>query len=184
MVEPSESPPTAALGPDEVPTEAEMRGEDISPARPHFVFINTYGLTAGVNYFPSWDSSFFFGGALRKREKTPRRWALGYQLTASLGGADRYSIGAATLRHHLAAYTYSASGRLLAAASIGGAFFLGVQPAVLEGEGRIAYVFGKRRQERRLAGMVGGMLRLGWNYYYKELVPMPQVGAFVGFAVR
>ncbi len=187
--DPEESVEFSSREPDLLTSEAgaaegaEDPEEAVSPARPHFVFINTYGLTAGIKYFPSWDSSFFFGRALRKRQ-TPRRWALGYQLTTSLGGAERYVYGFATLRHHLAAYTYSASGRLLAAASVGGAFFLGIQPAVLEGEGRVAYVFGRRRQERRLAGMVGGMVRLGWTYTHQELIPMPQVGAFVGFAVR
>jgi len=163
--------------------ESQALLERSVPARPHFVFINTYGMTLGISYAPSWDTSLFFGAALRRGE-TPRRWALGYQLTGSLGLADRYYDSIKTVRHHLAAYSYSSSGRLLASASLGVAFFQGYQPAILEGEGRIGYMFGRRRLERRLVGIVGGMLRLGWTFLTVEEVPMPQFGVFLGFAVR
>ncbi|MEZ4380455.1 MAG: hypothetical protein R3A79_03860 [Nannocystaceae bacterium] len=171
------------LGLDPAP-KAEVERPSPIPAAGHTAFINTYGLTAGVSYLPSLDSTFFFGRALRERELSPRRWAIGYQFTNSIGGAERYLLGALTLRHSVAAYTYSASSRLMASAALGVGFFVGVVPAFLEGEGRVAYVFGKRRDERRVAGIVGGMLRLGWHFHTLERVPMPQVGAFVGFAVR
>jgi hypothetical protein len=204
---PSEpAPPTPPSAPDEPegPADVAVEVEDshldaqgvdpeplLEPVHPppfssvgHTAFVNTYGLTAGISYFPSFDSSFFFGRALRERELNPRRWALGYQATISVGGAERYLLGLLTLRHSFAAYTYSASGRLMASAALGVGFFVGAKPAILEGEGRVAYVFGKRRDERRLAGLVGGVLRLGWHFHTLERIPMPQVGAFIGFAVR
>ena len=168
----------------ELSVEQDMTFESVSPARPHFVFVNTYGVTFGVNTIGSFDSAFFFGAALRRRTERTRRWALGYQLTLSAGGAERYLVGLFTVRHHLAAYTYSPSKRLFASVGAGLALFAGLQPAVLEGEGRLGFVFGRKRKEKRLAGIAGGMLRLGWHFHNDELIPMPQVGAFIGFAVR
>ncbi|HGG57234.1 MAG TPA: hypothetical protein ENK31_05515 [Nannocystis exedens] len=164
--------------------EQDTTFESVSPARPHFVFVNTYGVTFGINTIGSFDSAFFFGAALKRRAERSRRWALGYQLTLSAGGAERYLSGLLTIRHHLAAYTYSPSKRLFGSVGAGLALFFGLQPAVLEAEGRLGFVFGRKRRDRRLAGIAGGMLRLGWHFHNDELIPMPQVGAFIGFAVR
>ncbi len=164
--------------------EQDMTFESVSPARLHFVFINTSGLTYGINRFGSFDSTFFLGAALRRRTTKARRWALGYQFTLSAGGAERSLLGLFALRHHLAAYTYSPSKRLFASASAGVAFFFGLLPAVLEAEGRLGFVFGRHRKDRRIAGIAGAKLRMGWHFHNDELIPMPQLGAFIGFAAR
>ncbi|MCB9568751.1 MAG: hypothetical protein H6710_16305 [Myxococcales bacterium] len=153
------------------------------PDRPHFVYANTYGLTFGISPLPSVDVTSFFGGALRRREGQERRWAIGYQVTVSVGLAERYILGLLTHRHHIAAYTYSAGGRLFASASLGLAF-LTIVPGVLEGEGKLGYLFGARRHTAHIAGVFGGMLRLGWHFHMMEKLPMPQVGLFLGFVVR
>lgn len=154
------------------------------PARPHFVFVHTYGLTFGLNTIPSGEAAFFFGRAIGERDLSIRRWALGYQATVSVGGADRYSDGELTLRGHLMAATYRAHDRLYASMGLGLAFYRGWIPQVLEGEGKIALVFGARRNHRRIAGLVGANLRLGWNYVHSERAPAPQIGAFIGFVRR
>ncbi|MCA9659019.1 MAG: hypothetical protein KC486_11800 [Myxococcales bacterium] len=154
------------------------------PDRPHFVFAHSYGLTFGLNTIPSGEVAFFFGRAIGERDLSVRRWALGYQATVSVGGAERYSDGVLTLRSHLMAATYRAHDRLYASMALGLALFHGWFPQVLEGEGKIALVFGARRRRSQTAGLVGANLRLGWNFFHDERAPAPQIGAFIGFVHR
>ncbi|HRI06307.1 MAG TPA: hypothetical protein PKW35_00750, partial [Nannocystaceae bacterium] len=166
--------------------EAEA-AEAEPPVRPgrHFVFANTYGFTFGVSPLPSFEAMFFFGGALRQREEGRRRWAIGYQPTISFGLADRYFIGILTLRHHVAAHSFGGKReRLVASVSAGVASVALLEPAIVEGEGRMGYLFGRRRDRSRMVGVVGGLLRLGWHFRTFERVPMPQVGVFVGMLLR
>lgn len=168
---------------DDAATETRDAPEPI-PAAPHFVFANTYGVTAGVSPYPSGDVSLFFGRALRSRATWRLRWAIGLTFTLSIGGAERYFyISRVTHRYHLGAVGHGGPrGRLFAAAS-GGVALLADAP-VLEAEGRVGYLFGRRRGERRRVGVVGASARLGLNFAYREKLPMPQVGVFVGVLVR
>jgi hypothetical protein len=163
---------------------------------PHFVFANHYGLTWGLGPVPSGDIALFFGRALPALapSRAHQRWALGYQLTLSVGNADRYFLSGLTQRHHLMAVSYGTlRPRLYAAIGGGIAIFSGGylpanpgdwRPSVAEFEGRLGYIFGRRRDQRRLAGVVGGTARLGWNAASLEKAPVPQLGAFIGFLVR
>lgn len=182
--------PAPALAPEdevafELPTPAP-RSEPPAVVKPgsHFVFANHYGLSFGVSPFPSFDQTFFFGGALAAREDGARRLALGYSLTLSLGYADRYSQGLITTRHHVTANFYGGPReRLFAAIGGGGFFFYGFIPTGLEVEGRLGYVFGRLR-ERRGVGVVGGVARVGWDIRHREYAPLPQLGIFLGVLVR
>jgi len=163
---------------------------------PHFVFANHYGVTWGLGPIPSGDIAFFFGRALPALapSRAHQRWALGYQLTLSVGSSDRYALSSLTQRHHLMAVSYGTlRPRLYAAIGGGLAIFSGGylptrprdwRPSVAEVEGRLGYIFGRRRDHRRLVGVVGGTARLGWNAASLEKAPVPQLGAFIGFLVR
>lgn len=163
---------------------------------PHFVFANHYGLTLGLDPTPSGDIALFFGRALPALapSRAHQRWALGYQLTLSVGNADRYFLSGFTQRHHLTAVSYGTlRPRLYAAVGGGLAIFSGWyrpvnpkdwRPSVAEVEGRLGYIFGRRRDHRRLVGVVGGTARIGWNAASLEKAPVPQIGAFLGFLVR
>jgi len=173
-------------------------GVQVRPVKlaPHVVFANHYSLTFGLEEVPSGDIALFFGRALPALAPTRahRRWALGYQLTVSVGGADRYALSAFTHRHHLMAVGYSVRRpRLYVTIGGGIAIFAGTprplppgawRPSVAEFEGRLGYIFGPRRHRRRLAGVVGGMARLGWNAASLEKAPVPQIGAFLGLLLR
>ena len=162
----------------------------------HFVFANHYGLTFGLDPVPSGNIAFFFGRALPALapSRAHQRWALGYQLTLSVGHSDRYVLSRFTQRHHLMAVSYGTlRPRLYAAVGGGLAIFSGWyspiapkgwRPSVAEVEGRLGYIFGRRRDHRRLVGVVGGTARLGWNAASLEKAPVPQLGAFIGFLVR
>lgn len=145
---------------------------ELAPRKNKFVFAAMPGLTFGVNaeMLPSLSASFFFGGRLRSDN-----WALGYQFTASPGLADRYWIGALSTRHHLTALTHFGERGF---ATIGGglALFL-FYPAVVELETRVGVRLGARKR-----AVLGGQLRLGYNFFYKEGAPMPQLGVFFGFS--
>jgi len=163
---------------------------------PHFVFANHYGVTWGLGPLPSGDIAFFFGRALPALapSRAHQRWALGYQLTLSVGDSDRYFLSGFTQRHHLMAVSYGTlRPRLYAALGGGLAIFSGRylpaapkdwRPSVAEVEGRLGYIFGRRRDHRSLVGVVGGTARLGWNAASLEKAPVPQLGAFIGFLVR
>ncbi len=188
---PSLAPATAACK----PTKRRRRHRKIKLA-PHFVFANHYGLSFGLDPVPSGDVAFFFGRALPALapSRAHQRWALGYQLSLSVGNADRYFLGGFTQRHHLMAVSYGTiRPRLYAAIGGGLAIFSGRylpaapevwRPSVAEFEGRVGYTFGRHRDSRRLVGVVGGMARLGWNAASLEKAPVPQVGAFIGFLLR
>lgn len=197
-------PAQASMGPTSenspAPTSPEPFGATRRPSTiklpPHFVFANHYGLTWGLGPIPSGDIALFFGRALPALapSRAHQRWALGYQLTLSVGNADRYFLSGFTQRHHLMAVSYGTlRPRLYAAIGGGIAIFSGGdlpanpgdwRPSVAEFEGRLGYIFGRRRDQRRLAGVVGGTARLGWNAASLEKAPVPQLGAFIGFLVR
>jgi len=144
------------------------------PAPPgRFVFAFLPGLTIGVSArpTPSADVSFFFGGRLRNN-----KWALGYQFTGSVGMAERYWLGILTHRHHITALTKF--GRRGFATIGGGVAIFVLWPAVAELETRVGIRFGPRER-----GVFGGQLRLGYNFYYREKAPLPQLGLFLGISL-
>lgn len=143
------------------------------PRLRRFVFAAMPGLIFGVNaqMIPSATAAFFFGGRLRGG-----KWALGYQLTGTVGFADRYFLGGLTHRHHLTALTNFGQRGF---ASIGGGLaFLLFYPGVVEVETRIGMRFGRRKR-----GVFGAQVRLGHNFYYREKAPLPQAGLFLGFSL-
>jgi len=193
------SPPALAMtNTASTPSIASRVEAPTSPVKlpQHFVFANHYGLTMGLEEIPSGDISLFFGRAMSALSpaRAHRRWALGYQLTLSVGGADRYVHSGFTHRHHLMAVSYGTlRPRLYAAVGGGLAVFGGFivpaaprtwRPSIAEVEGRLGYIFGRRRHSRRLVGVVGGTARVGWNAASLEKAPVPQLGAFIGFLVR
>lgn len=154
------------------------------PAERHLAVANFYGLTAGVSYLPSIDQTLFLGRARAHRPGRARR-ALGYSFTLSVGAADRYFTSLLTTRHHITAMFYAGKReRLFTAIGGGVALHYLIIPSVLEAEGRVGYVFGKNRDRRRAAGVVGAVARLGWNVRHGEYAPMPQVGLFIGLLAR
>lgn len=173
---PAQPPPvyplTAYSNPYNYPPPPPLTPPELAPRKSRFVFAAMPGLTFGVNaeMLPSLSASFFFGGRMRSDN-----WALGYQFTASPGFADRYWIGALSTRHHLTALTHFGERGF---ATIGGglALFL-FYPAVVELETRVGVRLGARKR-----AILGGQLRLGYNFFYKEGAPMPQLGVFFGFS--
>ncbi len=155
-VRPLDPTPEAAVAPPQ-PEEPKSR----------FVFGFMPGLSMGLNVLPSFDLPFFFGGRLKARP-----WALGYQGTLTVGGADRYFYGYLTHRHHV---TAQRGFRDRGFVSVGGGVALLLVRPVIEVEGRVALRFGPRRR-----GIFGGLARLGWNVAYGERAPAPQFGLFVG----
>jgi hypothetical protein len=128
-------------------------------------------LTFGLAAAPSLDLPLFFGGHLKRRP-----WALGYQVTASSGLADRYLFGLGAHRHHLTGMRrFGSEGRGLV--TVGGGVALLIRVPVIEAEVRVAWRFGKRRR-----GLLGLVSRLGWNVGYGELAPLPQLGLVLGVA--
>ena len=187
----STSAPSIARNPPP-PTDEGPRSRPVK-LPPHFVFANHYGLTFGLDSVPSGELSLFFGRALPALApaRAHQRWALGYQVTLSGGGADRYLLAYVTLRHHLMAVSYGTLRPRLYAAIGGGLAVFSYSSAprdwrasVAEVEGRVGYIFGRHRDERRVVGVVGGTARLGWNAASLEKAPVPQLGAFIGFLIR
>jgi hypothetical protein len=128
-------------------------------------------LTMGISPLPSHNPALFVGGRLRGA------WALGYQLTLSMGLAERYFLGLYTHRHHVTAMRpFGATGRGFVSVG-GGAAFLITNP-VVEVEGRVGLRWGSKKY-----GVVGVMMRLGWDVGHREQAPMPQLGVFFGVAV-
>ncbi len=141
-----------------------------APPRRRFVFAFLPGITMGVSPLPSQDFAFFFGGRLPRNP-----WALGYQFTYSVGLADRYIAGVWAHRHHLTAMR---SFRERSFVSVGGGVaVLAIFPLV-EVETRVGLRFGARRR-----GVIAGLVRLGWNFHYREQAPMPQLGVVLGVAL-
>jgi hypothetical protein len=192
--DPSEDQLPAPEGPQELP-EPDLEPERPAAAtastaeppvseRAHFVFANYYGLTVGVSPLPSFDQVLFLGRAFASKAPGARRLALGYSLTLSLGGADRYTSGIIATRHHITAKLYGGRReRLMLAIGGGLALHAIIAPSVAEAEARIGYLFGGRLQRRR-AGVIGLSARLGWNFRQREYAPMPQIGAFIGLLLR
>lgn len=137
-----------------------------------FVFAWLPSVVAGISPAPSTaPMTMFFGGRL------PRTWALGYQLTVSFGLAERYASGVLAHRHHLTAlHGFGANRRGFTSVGGGVAFNLPLLP-VVEVEGRIGLRFGETRR-----WVFGALARLGWDIGHQERAPMPQLGAFFGFA--
>ncbi len=59
----------------------------------------------------------------------------------------------------------------------GGVAVLAIFPLV-EAEARIGLRFGKQQR-----GVVAGLVRLGWNFHFREQAPMPQLGVVLGVAL-
>lgn len=134
-----------------------------------FVLTIFTGLTFGISPSPSLEGTMFFGGRLRET------WALGYSGTVSLGLADRYVLGVIAHRHHITAlHNFSKRGFASVGAGLGVFYF---EPALVEAEGRVGARLG---QYRRF--ILGGVVRLGYNFHFKERAPMPQFGVFLGAA--
>jgi hypothetical protein len=140
------------------------------------------GVTMGISPIPSIDVPLYFGGYLPRGP-----WALGYQFTFSGGGAERYLRGFVTHRHHFTALRPFGDYDRLFATVGGGVAFLAypfyylqseVRP-VIEAEGRLGLRFAPGRR-----GVLGVLLRLGWNVGFGELAPMPQFGLFIGGVTR
>jgi hypothetical protein len=141
-----------------------------APERPtRFVFAYLPSVTLGLGAWPSLNHAFFFGGRLRDR-----RWAVGFQLTASIGLAERYVTGLFTHRYHVTALTsFGARGRGFA--SFGGGAAVRIYQPMVELEGRVGYRFGAKRR-----GIVGAIARLGYDFYHREGAPVPQFGVMIG----
>ncbi len=169
--------PVATAGADQ-PRRGEWSG---SGRDGRFVFAFLPGVTWGVHPAPSVDLPLYFGGALPERGNG-RRWTLGYQATLSLGFAERYIEGAGTHRHHITAMTVGERRQHLFGSIGGGVAFMIYSP-IIEAEGRVGYVFGKRGPLGRTLGVFGATMRLGWNVGKKEGAPLPQLGLFIGLLV-
>lgn len=168
---PVDAPRPATTGPTGPVLIVPLVPAEAPPRRRGLVFAFMPGLTFGVSRLPSLNLAFFFGGRLRGRA-----WALGYQITGSSGGAERYIWGTLTHRHHVTAMRpFGATGRGLVTVG-GGLAFLVLSP-VVEAEARVAWRFGERRR-----GLLGLVARLGWNVGYDERAPMPQLGVVFGAA--
>lgn len=150
------------------------------PRRTRLVLGNYYGAVAGVSPRPSFERTLMLGARLAPRHRAS---ALGYSLSLSIGGADRYGIGILTSRHHLTA-TFTGGRRERLFAALGGGFAMMLTlPTTVEVEGRVGLTFAERA-DRRVVGVFGGMARLGWDIYHRETVPMPQLGLFIGLLLR
>jgi hypothetical protein len=157
------------------------RGASEEPSRRSRIGVaNYYGVAAGVSRYPSFEQTLHLG--LRQRAGRGSRM-IGYSLTLSTGGADRYFAGYLASRHHVTAAFYDRPRPRLFATFGGGIALLARLPTTLEVEGRLGILFAQR-PDRRVAGVVGGMLRVGWNVRFLEYVPMPQIGAFFGLVLR
>ncbi len=139
-------------------------------------------LTFGLSFAPSAELPVFLGAVLRRPADAAwpgRRWAVGYQLTASGGLADRYFAGMFTHRHHVTAMNVGDRRHHLFGSVGGGvALILDFSP-ILELEGRVGYVFGGPPLGCTL-GVFGLMSRVGWNVGKLERAPTPQIGLFIG----
>lgn len=163
--------PYAAPQPGPVYVHQDMSPPPASPPanQSRFVFAFLPGPTFGLSYLPSVNLPFFFGARLKHSP-----WALGFQFTGSFGLAERYVSGLATHRYHITALTsFGARGRGFA--SVGGGFAVRTFSPMVEVEGRVGFRFGSSRR-----GIVGGQVRLGYDFAHREGAPVPQVGAFIG----
>jgi hypothetical protein len=162
-LEPGQPGPYGMYVPGEREPQAEPRRRVVVAFLP--------SITMGISPLPSHNPALFLGGRLANA------WALGYQLTLSMGLAERYSLGFFTHRHHITAMrAFGATGRGFVAVG-GGAAFMMTSP-VVEAEGRIGLRWGGKKQ-----GVVGVMMRLGWDVGHRERAPMPQFGVFFGVAM-
>jgi hypothetical protein len=50
--------------------------------------------------------------------------------------------------------------------------------ALVEADARIGLRFEKQQR-----GVVAGLVRLGWNFHFREQAPMPQLGVVLGVAL-
>lgn len=173
---PHEAPPPApelgpapvAVAPPSVTTVAPM----MPPPQRRFVIAFLPSILMGISPLPSQNLALFLGARLKRSP-----WALGYQFTFSNGFADRYYKGLLAHRHHIMALrSFGARDRGFTSVA-GGAAFLGWNP-VVEVEGRSGLRWGSRRY-----GVVGALVRVGWDVGHRERAPMPQLGLFFGIAV-
>ena len=149
----------------------------VRPMAPHsrvgeFVGAWWAGPTMGISPIPSISPVTAFFGA---RLASP--WALGYQLSFSVGGAERY-FGSSFIpmahRHHVAAMRSFGRNRRGLVSTGGGLAFVAPLSPVVEVEGRVAVRFGAGKWH------FGGLVRLGWDVGHQEYAPMPQFGIFIG----
>lgn len=175
-------PPWSPAGPEVAPASpappvavapaADRSGLAPAPRPRRFVFAFFPALTFGVSrlMIPSVSGSFFFGGRLRRE-----RWALGVQATGSLGMADRYFLGVFAFRLHFTAlHHFGARGVATVGAGVASLLWY---PAVAEAEVKVGARLGARKR-----WLLGGLVRLGINFYYREQAPLPQVGLFTGMS--
>ncbi len=174
--EPLEEPVVTAAADEEL--EGQWSGHERDG---RFVFAFLPGFTWGLHPAPSMDLPLYFGGALPERGNG-RRWTLGYQATLSIGYAERYVEGIGTHRHHITAMTVGERRQHLFGSVGGGVAFM-IDSPIIEAEGRVGYVFGKRGSLGRVLGVLGATMRLGWNVGKSEGAPLPQLGLFVGILV-
>ncbi|WP_434420092.1 hypothetical protein [Nannocystis pusilla] len=170
---PAPADPYAAPQPGPAYVHQDMSPPPASPPAPanqsRFVFAFLPGPTFGLSYLPSVNLPFFFGARLKHSP-----WALGFQFTGSFGLAERYVSGLATHRYHITALTsFGARGRGFV--SVGGGLAVRTFSPMVEVEGRVGFRFGSSRR-----GIVGGQVRLGYDFAHREGAPVPQVGAFIG----
>ncbi|WAS98073.1 hypothetical protein [Nannocystis punicea] len=148
--------------------------EQTTPERTRrLVFANLYGLDWSVlsgARVPSGEVSLFLGGSLRPR-LDPRglAWntALGYELSASVGGADFFTAfhswggeyGLAYHRHHFAALGYGGPHDRLFYNFGGGLLLWRTTPIALEADARLGVVLGVKRGTR-VKGILGGQARV------------------------
>ena len=142
-----------------------------TPAR-GFVFAWWAGPTMGISAIPSISPATAFFGA-----RTGSPWALGYQISLSIGGAERY-FGDFFIpmahRHHVTAMRSFGRNRRGLVGTGGGVAFTGRTNPVAELEGRVAVRFGSGKWH------LGALLRLGLDIGHDERAPMPQFGIFIG----
>lgn len=174
----SDATPTAPPDPSPspyaaFPDSAATYPPPAPPRRSRFVFAAMPSLVFGINaeMIPSANLALYFGGRLRNP-----KWSLGYQFSGSIGFAERYWLGLVAHRHHITALTnFGARGF----ATIGGGLgFLLFYPALVEVETRVGVRLGARKRM-----VLGGQVRLGHNFLYREKAPLPQFGAFFGVSL-
>ncbi|HEY8379640.1 MAG TPA: hypothetical protein VIK91_24275 [Nannocystis sp.] len=149
----------------------------VRPAAPtapsgEFVWSWWTGPVTGISPIPSFAPATFFFGA-----RTRSAWAVGYQFTLSLGGAERYwgdLLLPLAHRHHVFAMRSFARNRRGLVGTGGGVAFVAPLSPVVEAEGRVGVRFGSGKWH------FGALVPLGWDVGHREYAPLPQFGLFIG----
>lgn len=146
-------------------------GPQAPQRRSRFAFAVLPNVTFGIDDIPSGSGSVFFGGRLRGDE-----WALGVQFTGTLGVVERGRVVPLAHHHHFTAVKHFKRRGFATVGGGAGVYFF--QPPVMEFEAKLGVRFGPRRR-----AVVGAMARLGLDFFYRERLPLPQVGLFIGFSL-